>query len=603
MSSNKIINNKNIVFKQSSWDLTDLVSDYNSDKFHKRIENLKNKLNTFYNNNKDLNNSINSKKVVEILTQLNEIKCELGKILTFAELWFEENTQNEKALSFLNNMDKFNLDLKNKTLFFEKWFENLTENIAKEIILNINNNDFKYELKKLRNKKKYSMNLKEEEIINIKNNSGKNTLVNIYNILVSDFEYKLTLNKKNKVLNSTEISKYIKSSDYNIRTKSYKSFLKEYNNYEILLNEIFLGISKDWQFESKIRGYKESIFMRNIENEISDKIIFTLLDTCKKNSYIFHKYFKSKSKCLGLKKMSKFDMYASIGEIKLNFEYNDAINLILDSFKDFSDNFYNNAKKIIESNHIDSETRKGKSINNFCCNSAPNTTPYILVDYNKDLSSIFRLSHEIGHGIHYIFSSNHSFETFHPTLILSETASIFSEILLLDKILSNVEEDKEKIKILSYKIDEIFTSVITESYITIFENEIHSKIEENLSLGDIKKMWMANLKEQFGNSIIISKDFGIEYLTIPHIFNSQFYCYSYSFGHLVALSLFQLYKEEGDIFIPKIEKILSYGGSKEPLDILKEIGIDISSSEFWKKGFNYIDNLINEYIDLVKYKK
>ena len=113
------------------------------------------------------------------------------------------------------------------------------------------------------------------------------------------------------------------------------------------------------------------------------------------------------------------------------------------------------------------------------------------------------------------------------------------------------------------------------------------------TVDEISKTYLTNLKTQFGNSIDISDDFGSEWSYIPHFYHSPFYCYSYSFGNLLSLSLFQTYKKEGDDFVSTYIDILAAGGSKKPEVLLKEHGFDISKTKFWQAGFEYINEQVN----------
>jgi oligoendopeptidase F len=105
---------------------------------------------------------------------------------------------------------------------------------------------------------------------------------------------------------------------------------------------------------------------------------------------------------------------------------------------------------------------------------------------------------------------------------------------------------------------------------------------------------MDNLREQFGNSLKVSDDFKYEWLYIPHFYHSPFYCYAYSFGNLLVMSLYQQFKNEGKDFIPNYLRILSAGGSKKPEDLLLNSGIDISKEDFWQRGFDLVSDKINE---------
>ena len=113
-------------------------------------------------------------------------------------------------------------------------------------------------------------------------------------------------------------------------------------------------------------------------------------------------------------------------------------------------------------------------------------------------------------------------------------------------------------------------------------------------MDELNQHYLGQLKQQFGDAVEISEDFMQEWICIPHIYHTPFYCYAYSFGQLLALSLYQQYKEQGQSFVPKYLQILAYGGSRSPDEILSEVGIDISSAEFWQGGFDVIEGMIAE---------
>ena len=148
------------------------------------------------------------------------------------------------------------------------------------------------------------------------------------------------------------------------------------------------------------------------------------------------------------------------------------------------------------------------------------------------------------------------------------------------------------------KIDDFYATIGRQSFFTLFEIEAHNQIANSITVDDISDIYRKNLKEQFGNSINISEDFGIEWSCIPHFYHSPFYCYSYSFGNLLAVSLFQIYKNEGDDFVSTYTGILSAGGSQKPEKLLKEHGLDISKSKFWQSGFDYIKKQVDELAKL-----
>ena len=182
----------------------------------------------------------------------------------------------------------------------------------------------------------------------------------------------------------------------------------------------------------------------------------------------------------------------------------------------------------------------------------------------------------------------------HAPLPLAETASVFAEILLNEKLFRNVGAREQKI-LLAEQIDDMYATIMRQAYFTLFEIDAHQNIaEKNATIDKVSELYLNNLNQQFGDSVNVSPDFQWEWTYIPHFYHSPFYCYAYSFGNLLVLSLYQQYKNEGSSFIPKYLDILSSGGSRKPEELLKESGMDISRDEFWQQGFDLLGDKIQE---------
>jgi oligoendopeptidase F len=184
--------------------------------------------------------------------------------------------------------------------------------------------------------------------------------------------------------------------------------------------------------------------------------------------------------------------------------------------------------------------------------------------------------------------------TFDSSLPLAETASVFAEMLLLERLLSWESDPVVRRDMLARFVDDTYATVMRQAYFVLFEREAHVLVEEGQTTDLMAERYLANLQEQFGNAVALSDEFRWEWVSIPHIYERPFYCYAYSFGQLLVLALYQQFKAEGEAFVPKYLKILAYGGSKSPAEILGEVGIDIASAAFWQGGFDVIAGMIQE---------
>jgi oligoendopeptidase F len=334
--------------------------------------------------------------------------------------------------------------------------------------------------------------------------------------------------------------------------------------------------------------------MRNFGNQVPDKAVSTLLEVTSRNTGLYHEYFRLKARLLGMKKLRRFDIYAPLEQPKARMPFGQARDLVLDTFQRFSPAFARHAKTIFDQVHIDSHPAPGKESGAYCAMIAPNITPYILLNYTGDSSSVMTLAHELGHGIHDILASGHSISAAHTTLPLAETASTTAEMIVFERLLSQAGSAREKQAMLFERLGESFATVVRQGYFVKFEMEAHKLISGGAKESQVSDLYFRMLKDQFGSSVELAPEFRHEWAYIPHIFKTPFYCYAYNFGELLSMALFARYKKEGRSFVPKLEKVLAYGGSQSPELILKEIGIDMCSPAFWQGSFEVVRGWLEE---------
>ena len=590
--------------KVGRWNISDLVKDPSSEEFSQFLRSVEEQLVQFEGSRQLLRPDISSEEFERLIHMLESISEKVSIASGYAYLSYYADTSSNEASALVTKMEKLASEISNRMLFFDLWFKKQIDHENANRLINAIPKEYQEHLRHKRLVAKYSLSEPEEKIISTLEVTGILALTKIYDKMTSGFEFTMRLRHGRKTIekkfdNKEKLVSLVRSPDGNRREAAYKSLLQVYKRNSGVLGEIYQNIIMQWRDEAILmRGYRSPISVRNIANNLDDATVEALLAACRHNVAMFHDYFIEKSKMIGMRKLHRYHLYAPISNKASDskkFTYGKAVETVLDSFGDFDPQFRRLAERVFAKHHIDSEIRKAKRGGAFCYSVTPKLTPYVLLNFDGISRDVSTLAHEFGHAIHSMLASGMPLMVFHAPLPLAETASVFAEMLLNEKMAEKMSKKERRI-LLAEQIDNLYATIIRQAYFTLFEIDAHKAIgENNATIDAVAKIYMDNLKEQFGTSITISPDFEWEWVYIPHFYHTPFYTYAYSFGNLLVLSLYRQYKLEGSSsFVPKYFKILSAGGSRKPEELLMEAGIDISRQEFWQQGFDYVQELIQQ---------
>lgn len=576
-----------VSFRQGRWNLADLLPEHSGPAFQQLKDDFLARVAHFEKRRAQLSEDIAERDLMRILRAYDDLSITAHKLGAFAELWFSENTQNTEALAFRRQVEQLLTEVGNRTLFFSLWWKSLSDPVADRLMQNTR--DYRYWLESMRLFKPHTLAEREEQIINLKDVNGINGLVTLYEMITTRFQFRLRVNGKERTLSREELAVYFRDPDPKVRAAAYQELYRVYAEHGNELAQIYAYRAQDWRSEQlDLRHYKSPLAARNLANDVPDEATEALLDVCREKAGIFQSYFRQKARYLGLKKLRRYDIYAPLAPSDKTYQYPEAVAMVLDSFKAFSPRVLKAAQSIFEANHIDSELRPGKTHGAFCAGVVPTIPPYVLLNFTGRARDVSTMAHELGHAVHYVLASKHSALTVHSVLPLAETASVFSEMILTDRLLKQEQDPNVRRDILATKLDDTYATVMRQAFFVLFEREAHELITQGKPVEDLCALYLQNLHDQFGDAVDIGDEFKWEWISVPHFYNVPFYVYAYSFGQLLSLALYQQYRAQGKEFIPRYLKILAYGGSEKPDRILKEAGIDMTSRDFWRGGFELV---------------
>jgi oligoendopeptidase F len=200
-------------------------------------------------------------------------------------------------------------------------------------------------------------------------------------------------------------------------------------------------------------------------------VVETLLTVCQRNSPIFQRFFQLKARWIGMDRLRRYDIYAPVAQAEKQYAFPFAVNMVLNSFREFEPEVAGLAQRVFEQNHLDSEARKGKRSGAFCSTVDPKLTPWVLLNYQGRAEDVATMAHELGHAIHSMLAADHSLFTFHASLPLAETASTFAEMILVDRLLREESDENVRRDILFRKVDDAYATIQRQAFFALYERQ------------------------------------------------------------------------------------------------------------------------------------
>jgi oligoendopeptidase F len=526
-----------------------------------------------------------------ILRLSESVAQSASRLGAYAYLWFSENTKDGKARSFKAHVEERLTALQNRLLFFELWWQGIDEQNAARLLRG--SGDVRYHLETIRRYKPHTLTEAEEKIINVKNVTGRSAVNTLYDVVTNGLTFTMKVGAKQQILNREGLMPYVRSPKAAVRQAAYQELYRVFSAQRDVLGEMYKTLVNDWKSENiGLRRFASPIAARNLGNDVPDQSVEVLLSVCAENANLFQHYFKLKARICGITPMSRYHLYAPHRSDVKKYRYPDAVNMVLEAYRGFSPQMADLAQQVFTDRHIDAPTRPGKLGGAYCYSVVPGNTPYILLNYTGDARDIATMAHELGHAVHGMLAARHSVFTFHSTLPLAETASVFGERILSDALLQQESNKKIRQGLLLGQLDDIYATVLRQAYFVRFERTAHQMIADGATGDQLAQTYLSELRQQFGKAVKVPDEFQWEWLTIPHIYASPFYCYAYSFGNLLVLALYRTYQQEGAAFVPRYLELLATGGSMSPERILAPVNVDMTSKAFWQSGFTTIKDMI-----------
>lgn len=588
--------------EEDKWDLTGLYK--TEDEWNKDYDELQGLISKFDDFKGKLNNSKNILKYFEFN---NEVNLKLENVCVYTYLKFDEDTTNTHFQELKGRADNLLSEFSLVSSFVMPELCKLSkDDIEKFMAEEEGLRNYKYDFDCILRIKNHVLSDKEESLLsNLEKPMSVSEEVSSY---LRDADMKFSPIKDedgNEVeLTNTNYERFITSKDRNVRKSA---FLTLYKSYEELIHTFasaYQGKVSLANRMAKIRGYKGAREAALDSNFVDNKIYDNLVATVNKHLDIMDDYYAMKREVMGLPEIHIYDIYSRLVpsyDKKYNFE--EAKNIVLEALSVLGDDYVNNLKKAFDERWIDIYPNKGKTGGAYE-RGCYKTHPYVLLNFNGKFNDVSTIAHELGHAMHSYYSdkdndyAHHQYEIF-----VAEVASQVNEILLAKYLLNKSTDRNEKLYILDNLMETFKGSIIRQTMFAEFEDLMHKEEAKGTVLTSdfLSDNYYKLYQKYSGKNMISDKEIRYEWARIPH-FYYDFYVYQYSTGLASACFIANniLNKKEG--FLEKYLKFLSLGGSMDPVDELREAGVDISKPEVIEEALNMFKETIEEFKNIYSEK-
>ncbi|HEV2952808.1 MAG TPA: M3 family oligoendopeptidase [Candidatus Dormibacteraeota bacterium] len=359
---------------------------------------------------------------------------------------------------------------------------------------------------------------------------------------------------------------------------------------------IFNVILQDHAIDDRLRGYPTWISARNLGNETSDEAVQALIEAVTNRNDIAHRYYRVKKKLLGLDQLFDWDRYAPVGNASRDLSWSEAVELVTGSYQRFSPKAGRLVQDFLDHGWVDAALGEGKEGGAYCMASTPRHHPYVMMNFTGKLNDALTLAHELGHGLHDRLAARQHLFDYHPPLTLAETASVFGETLTFDRIMAEEHDPGIRLAMLCGQLEGSFATIFRQVAMNRFEHEVHTRrrSEGELSVDQLGDVWQLEIQRMFGDSLTLTDDHRVWWSYVEHFVHTPGYVYAYAFGNLLALSVYRRYQEVGPSFVDDYFEFLSAGGSRRPDELVRSLGMDITSPGFWDSGLVMLDEMVSE---------
>lgn len=521
------------------------------------------------------------------MAELGAIRELVGRASSFARLASAADTSDEALGALMQMADERATEISTLLLFFDLEWNEVDDQTAETLMADPTVDQARHHLQVLRRYRDHLLSEPEERILAEKSVTSVSAWQRLFTDLTAAIEVDLD---GEKATLEEALSRQL-HHDREVRRSSAAAISEALRPGLRTRAFIYNMLAQDKATEDRLRRYGHWLQSFNLSQEASDASVEALVSAVRSRYDLVHRWYELKARIFGIEKLAYYDRNAAVSSDDAEMEWPEAARIVRECYDSFSEELGSLVGRFFAERWIDVPARPGKAPGAFCAPTVASHHPYVLLNFTGRRRDALILAHELGHGVHQALGASQG--PFHHSspLTVAETASVFGETIVFNRLLDMSESPASRFALLAEKVEGAIATVFRQVAMNRFENRVHNtrRSEGELSIERFGDLWFETQAEQLGPYVELDDDYRVWWSYIPHFIHVPGYVYAYAFGQLLAVSVYRIYEQRGADFVPSYLEMLSAGGSRSPEELARIVDCDLADPSFWDGGLAVIE--------------
>ncbi len=451
---------------------------------------------------------------------------------------------------------------------------------------------------------KHTLGQKEEELLAMQGEMAQTASRAFRQLHDADLKFGFVTNEQGEQVelgNATFIH-LLQSPQRTVRRAAFTQYYQQFQAHENTLAATLSGSIHNDVYYARARGYESSLAAALFPDNVPQAVYDNLIQAVRSRLPAVHRYYDLRRRKMRLKDIHHYDTYVPIlTQQSVRHTWDQAVQAVLDALRPLGNEYTAALAGGLRGRWCDRYPNRGKQSGAFSSGSFDGD-PYILMNYKPEvLEDVFTLAHEAGHSMHSYYSARHQpFQYYSYTIFVAEVASTFNEQLLCQHLLGQAADRQQRAYLVNREIDSVRATIVRQTMFAEFEKRTHEMAEagQPLTVKTIKDVYRSLLEDYFGPDFSVDDELALECFRIPHFYRA-FYVYKYATGLSAAIALSRRVLAGGAAELEAYLNFLRAGCSKDPLDLLRDAGVDMATPAPVETALAHFEQLVAELDELL----